>query len=347
MRIIIIGGGLAGTLLGFQLAREGVEVHLFGDPSHGAWRVAAGLFNTITGLRAAKTWKALELVETLHKFYTNYPEFKQFIHWKPIYRPFKNYFEVNEWSVKVQTDEFDFVEYCKEPLPHILNPLGGILIKNTGYVEVAPLVEKLQAVINQLPNASIIPSALEEENIDPIRNRIIWQKQVIYYDYLVFANGLAVLKSKIWQNLPIIPLKGELAFFEVFPEFRFPYIISAQKFLLPLSSHTILVGSTYERYQNDELPTKTALIEFENFLRQILAEEFEFRCIKQIAGVRASTPDRRPIIGPHPYFSNIFIFNGLGTKGVLLAFHFSLKLKEVLLKSMALDKEVVVSRFNT
>jgi glycine/D-amino acid oxidase-like deaminating enzyme len=39
--------------------------------------------------------------------------------------------------------------------------------------------------------------------------------------------------------------------------------------------------------------------------------------------MRPTSPDRKPILGPHPEFENLVIFNGLGTKGVSLAPYFS------------------------
>jgi hypothetical protein len=46
------------------------------------------------------------------------------------------------------------------------------------------------------------------------------------------------------------------------------------------------------------------------------------------AGIRPSVRDRRPLIGIHPEFPNVSIFNGLGTKGVTLAPFFAKELVE-------------------
>jgi len=37
----------------------------------------------------------------------------------------------------------------------------------------------------------------------------------------------------------------------------------------------------------------------------------------QWAGVRASTPDKMPIIGPHKTVKNLYLLAGLGSKGLL------------------------------
>jgi glycine/D-amino acid oxidase-like deaminating enzyme len=345
MHVVVIGGGIAGALLAFRLVEAGVNVSLFDDNKKGASGVAAGFYNTITGLRAAKTWRAVELVESINKFRSQYPILERYFHPQFVYRPFKNLYEVNEWSVRAGAPDFSFVEFYKEPLPQIVNPWGGILVKNTGWVEVAGFIRELKSMINEKTNGVIHPVALKSDQILPEKSMVNAECARLSYDYLIFANGVEAISHPLWHNLPIIPLKGELAYFELDRALPIPYLISAQHFILPLSAQRIVVGATYERNVSDALPTAFALQQFETFLREILAPRITFRCYQHLAGVRPATPDRRPIIGRHPLFPNIFIFNGLGAKGVLLAFYFSDMLRRVLLENALIEKEVDAARF--
>ena len=43
-----------------------------------------------------------------------------------------------------------------------------------------------------------------------------------------------------------------------------------------------------------------------------------FEVIEHFAGVRPTVNDRKPLLGRHPIYSNLYILNGLGTRGVLL-----------------------------
>jgi glycine/D-amino acid oxidase-like deaminating enzyme len=104
------------------------------------------------------------------------------------------------------------------------------------------------------------------------------------------------------------------------------------------------VGATYNR--NDDRPEITSLA------RNELLEKLEdlirmpYTVIGQQWGVRPTTPDRKPVIGKHPEFNPLIIFNGFGTKGVSLAPYFS----EVLIRWMenkgTINKEADVTRFN-
>jgi glycine/D-amino acid oxidase-like deaminating enzyme len=56
-------------------------------------------------------------------------------------------------------------------------------------------------------------------------------------------------------------------------------------------------------------------------LREKLAilTDASYDVIDQNAGVRPTTMDRRPLIGQHEVFSGLYVMNGLGTKGYMIA----------------------------
>ncbi len=74
----------------------------------------------------------------------------------------------------------------------------------------------------------------------------------------------------------------------------------------------------------------------------MLAAPFEI--IGHVAGVRPAVKDRRPYIGASKKHSNLFIFNGLGTKGALLAPYWAEHLAEHLMLGKPLDAAVDTRR---
>ena len=44
----------------------------------------------------------------------------------------------------------------------------------------------------------------------------------------------------------------------------------------------------------------------------------EYKVVNHVAGIRPTVVDRRPLIGGHPEYSNLFILNGFGSRGVLI-----------------------------
>ena len=60
---------------------------------------------------------------------------------------------------------------------------------------------------------------------------------------------------------------------------------------------------------------------------------------------RPTVADRRPLIGEHPVFKNLYIFNGLGTKGVMNAPFFANMLTQYIFDHTELHPEVDIKRF--
>ena len=115
-------------------------------------------------------------------------------------------------------------------------------------------------------------------------------------------------------------------------------------FVLPLGNGTFKVGATYE-WNNTNLEVTT---EGRNLLLQNLSVlgDFKLEVLDQNSGIRPTTPDRRPIMGRHPEFSKLHIFNGLGTKGYMTAPTLSREFVTFLIDGKALNLEVSNERFN-
>jgi glycine/D-amino acid oxidase-like deaminating enzyme len=73
--------------------------------------------------------------------------------------------------------------------------------------------------------------------------------------------------------------------------------------------------------------------------------QFPYQIIGQEWGMRPTTADRRPVLGQHPEFNQLLVFNGLGTKGVSLAPYFSHTLVQWMEKGIPLHKAVDVTRY--
>ena len=65
----------------------------------------------------------------------------------------------------------------------------------------------------------------------------------------------------------------------------------------------------------------------------------------QVAGIRPATKDRRPVAGQHPQHKPLFIFNGLGTKGVSLAPYCAGVFAAYLLQQKEIPAEINIKRF--
>jgi len=89
--ILIVGQGLAGSLLALELEKREKNVMILdNNPIVSSSKVAAGLYNPITGRKMAKTWLADELFPNLSKYYQDLEKKRntRFNFTKTIYVPF-------------------------------------------------------------------------------------------------------------------------------------------------------------------------------------------------------------------------------------------------------------------
>jgi glycine/D-amino acid oxidase-like deaminating enzyme len=104
------------------------------------------------------------------------------------------------------------------------------------------------------------------------------------------------------------------------------------------------VGSNYEKRELTVTPTEKARKEILGKLDGLFNIPVK-RILGQKAGIRPATIDRRPFLGKHPEYKNVYVFSGLGTKGVSLAPYFSEEMINLLILNKEPQKEVNINRF--
>ena len=340
---IIVGQGLAGTCLASELLAMGQKVLVFdapGLPSSSV--VAGGLFNPITGRNMVLTWKAHELFPFLQQYYRQM-EVKlghEFLFNLPLYRPFANTRELNEWQGKSAearyADFIDFVTTEPHAPDYVKNEFGGLMLKNTGYLDT-------QVFLNQFRLHLQEGKRLVEERFLP--EEINFSDDfVVYKDYrahkLIFCDGVSGFSNRLLQNIRFYPVKGEVLQLEI--DYKSDFILNRNGFVLPRDGY-YLAGSNYNLTDNSWESTSAAREEIMGKIDKLL--NVEYKITGQKAGIRPTTHDRRPVLGLLPDSRQIGVFNGLGTKGVSLAPYFGRQMANHLVKGAELDKEVRIGRF--
>jgi glycine/D-amino acid oxidase-like deaminating enzyme len=144
--------------------------------------------------------------------------------------------------------------------------------------------------------------------------------------------------------VPTAPVKGEIL--HIVPEKPLPnnIIFNRGVFMVKNPAHPYYrVGSTYHWKDLDWQTTDEAKDQLVERLRSLL--KIEFKIVGQEAGIRPASKDRRPLVGAHPEKKNIYLFNGLGTKGVSLAPYFAKNLIEHIILGLKIDDAVNINRY--
>lgn len=339
---IIVGQGLAGSCMVLQLLKRKKKFVIIDKPDeHSATRVAAGLFNPITGRQFSKTWKADELFPYLHQFYRQAEEItgNTFFFPMPLYRPFLSVEEQNEWMGKSADNTYaDFVEQVYTTPFHshqVHNPLGGLLLKQCGFLHTHTFSESVRTIVQQ--QGCFVLNEYFDETLLSIQPESV-QYRHFTAKKIILCQGEYATSGSLFGWLPIRPLKGETLTLTSGEEVHTIY--NRGVYLVP---GIWKVGATYDARDTSRTITQKGFEELSTQLKELIA--FPYSIISQSWGMRPTTPDRKPLLGAHPEHQNIIIFNGLGTKGVSLAPYFSQVLLRWLENNEPINKEVDIHRY--
>lgn len=341
---LIVGQGLAGSIFCEHVIQSGRSAVVIDKSSlSNSSKVAAGLYNPITGRKMVKTWNCDQLFSYLTPFYKALETRlqSQFLVEMPIYRPFPSVEELNEWMGK--SADSGYARYVKEIKTKpafeedISNNFGGILLDQSGYLDTASFVEKYREYL--IANASYFDENLDFDQLSVGEGRVDYKH--IQAKAIVFCEGREIQKNPFLDWLPMRPVKGELLMIKTTR--AFDTIYNKGVFVIPLGNGICKVGATYDNKNLNEVTTSEARDELVKKLHELAL--FQFEVIDQKVGIRPATKDRKPFLGCHPKFKNVVVFNGLGAKGVSLAPFYAKQLLAHLEQGEELDKEINIERF--
>lgn len=342
---LVLGQGLAGTVLALQFMERGKSVLVI-DNSHKSSSsvVAAGMWNPIVFRKLNKSWRVDELMPEMDVFYSRWEkQFEaSFFHYKDIARIFPGHEQQNDWIAR--SAEQGYMQYLAEeegkdlPGVKLRMPSGYGLVRKSGWLNVPLFLEKARNYFEG--KESILTDefdySLLEIHPDGVKYKEVSATQ------LVFCEGFKGAENPWFNWLSFGNTKGELVTIksEGLSEELIPNL---GVWALPVGDQLHKVGATFDWSDMTLEATETARKKLIHELEQLINVPYEI--IRQQAGIRPTTQDRRPMVGVHPAHSSLAVFNGLGTKGVMNAPWTAKQLCEHLLDGVALEKDIDCRRF--
>jgi glycine/D-amino acid oxidase-like deaminating enzyme len=341
-KALIVGAGLAGTCLAHQMISKEIEITMLDQGSNHSSAIAAGMVNPMVFRRMNKSWRLDEFLPEARVFYQ---EIEQLLHMK-FYRPivirrfFSSLDERENWQRKSALDEY--AEYLEkltlEDLEHqsAKNLFGSGRVRHAFWIDAANWVNAHKSYFRK---SGVL---LQEEFNDAVWHPETRTYNGVSYDYVVFCLGYRQKEELTFSFLPLQQTKGQTLLIEsaVLSETE---SLNRKCFVLPHGDGRFRVGATYE-WNNSTLHTTP---EAREQLLQNLSSlgDYQPTVIDQVAGVRPTVLDRRPLMGQHPDYQQVFIFNGLGTKGYMMAPTLARELTELITLNKPLHPETDISRF--
>ncbi len=344
IKYIIVGQGLAGTLLAYQMHKNNIPFKIIVDPNQkAASEIAAGLINPLVFKRLTKSWMADDLFP---KMYDTYKEIEdllstKFIQQKEMIKPLAEQ-DIPMWQKRIDQGKMHhYIDRIGDELN--LDGLNNIehygALKQTGSCNLNSLIQDMRQFFKQ--HDYLIKDQLKIEDITFEDKYVYWKN--LSAEKIIFCRGYKDAENALFPSNSFYLTKGELIEIEA-KQLCEDYIINKNLFILPIGNKRFKVGATYEWDTINEETSEAGKSELLTKLDKLI--DTDYTVLNQWAGVRPTVKDRRPILGIHPHNDRLAIFNGLGTKGVMLAPYFSEQMLNLLENPQTeIDKEVKLDRF--
>lgn len=340
---LIVGQGLAGTILAHEfLKRERNFVLIDEFRENTSSKISAGIFSPISGKRMTKMWNIDELKINLSETYFSLEKLLacKLLYEQNIYQIFGSVKEQNDLTLRLNDSDFSkYININPKAEKDLKQPFGAFEINGSGWVDV-------NLMLNNFANLLIERNLFIKQQFDyadlTFQNKK-WIYKNIEAEKIAFCEGYKNNNNPYFNYLPFVPCKGEVLVIKC-RNLLTEKIIKKGIYLVHLYDDFYKVGATYEWNDLNETPSEKGL----NFLEQKLTEliNLPFEIVKNSAAIRPTVKDRMPIIGSHPTHENMFILNGLGTKGVLLAPLMAKLLTDFILDKKEINNEISIDRFS-
>ena len=350
----IVGQGLAGTVLAHTLAQHNKSFLIFDGKENvtPSSQIAAGVINPITGMRFAKSWRIDEFLPFAQKTYTKLEKQLDAKLWyeKNIFRTVRLQEDKNNYHLRRTFPEYQI--YCgevsdsdSENLKKYFQPVTEFVkLLNGAQLNIPLLIQKSRAVWKA--QNCYIAGEFDYSQL------FFKNKEVNYKSFsahkIIFCEGAQAVNNPFFNNLPFVLDKGEAIIIQS-DQLKMDDIVKDTLSIVPqyIVNGTIRnywVGATNAWNATDDKPTAEKKLEILQKLTPFLNSGFKVE--NHVAAIRPTTKDRRPFLGEAKTQFNAFIFNGLGSKGSLLAPFWAEHLANHLYFGAPLDKTVDIKRFN-
>ena len=340
---IIVGLGLAGLSFSRELEKNGKSYIIYEDNSQNSSIVAGGMYNPVILKRFTPVWNALEQLNLALPFYKDLEKKfnKNYDYSVDIYRIFKTIEEQNNWFIasdKPRLSNYMVSEILHEKYEGIQSNFGFGKLINTGRIDT-------KSLINDYRNYLLTMGLLKNESFNYEKLKLD-QSNCTYEEFqatkVVFCEGFGLSTNPFFNYLPMKEAKGELLVIHA-PKLKVDFLIKAAVFVMPLGNNYYKVGATFNWKDKSKNPTQEGKNELISKLESFLT--VPYKIVEHVAGIRPTIKDRRPLLGKHPKHNNLAVFNGLGTRGVMIAPLAAKTLYNHLEKGVELGNDFTINRF--
>jgi glycine oxidase len=339
---IIVGQGLAGTTLAWHLLEAGQRVLVIdAEAAVTSSKIAAGLITPITGLRLTLSPRVDELLVVARAFYRRIEAWtgSAVYHERTAVRLFQSDAERQVWAKRRANPALAPHLITPPPVPlfdaRLADINGGGFAMHAGQLDVAAYLvasRALWAAAGCYVGRTLDwrrDVAVNERGVELRPGGISSRLQgggvapPLRTARLISCEGFAAADNPFFPCVPFRSAKGDVLVIRL-REGTPTDLLRPQQTLhrgiwvAPTAAPDVFrVGSTYDLAVLDCVPSVVARAEIERQLGELLLVPYDV--LDHQAAVRPIIEQSQPRFGLHPQHNRLGFFNGLGSKGSLLA----------------------------
>lgn len=341
--VLLVGFGIAGMCVAKELKNRSKTFDIISDESQQSSRVAGGVLNPVVLKRYNLAWNAESFMPVAIEFYKQFNAEAEvsLFNQVPVLKLFSSVEDQNNWIVasdKPKLSPFINPEIFTPQWP-VEGNFKAAEVLQTHLLNVKDVLNK--HVDSYLVSHQFLAATFYHHQIEFENNTVTYQGRT--YRDVIFCEGFGVSSNPFFNWLPIYGNKGEYLIFKSKALKANKSILKSRNFIIPLGDDIYKYGATYSRDSLNNKPTGAAREELEQRLSEMITCPYEI--IDQVAGVRPTVRDRKPVLGVHPEHKNLYILNGFGSRGVMAAPSLSKQLLDLIFESKPPEAEFRLDRF--
>lgn len=337
---IIVGDGYAGLFFAHQLIKNNKTFVIFSEGRKSASQVSAGIINPVVLKKFTTFWKAQEQINFLKDSLKEIESYtgENYLIDAPIHRILHDENEQKLWLKKSANEELsNFLDKNFESLDIVKNDFLTGKVNQSARLNVNGFFAGLFNYFEK--NGFLIKEKFEYRKLNPSESTY----KDLDFKNIIFCEGMGVKDNPYFSEIKVNPNKGHHIKVELSQPIPENITIKKKHFLFPTGNGLYFYGGTYDREQLHHHIDDSAVNQLVHGLSEFYPCDFE---VKEVNfGFRPTVKDRRPIMGRHEDHRNLYVFNGLGARGILNGCYFSRDLFRFIEEGIPLHEEVSLSRF--
>lgn len=341
VNFLIVGQGIAGSTLALKLLERGKSVLVVDRVDVGSsTRVAAGLVTPLTGKGMNPAWRQEECLAEAERFYHQLEKKtgRKLYHHQPVVRIFMDEKQRSKWEGKKETHGCwaNDAGALPESVSSLAVPFGAIEMPAGGWLDTKAFLHEVQDVL--LDQGAWREDEFLQDDVVFDADHLTWKD--IQADKIILCQGAYGLGQGGWYGgVSHRSAKGEVLtlWLDGIDEGKRYH---GDGWIAPRGGGVWKAGANYNWDQLDSVTTEEGKDEILAKLSKWIKVPCEV--IGHEAGVRPIIRNSQPFVGLHPDFPQIGFFNGLGSKGTLMAPAVADHFASYLCDECALDEELAL-----